>query len=50
MTGLGLALALTERGWVPDWLARKGIRGLIRQRLEEERLRGVAANKERPLM
>jgi cyclopropane-fatty-acyl-phospholipid synthase len=46
MTGLSLALAIAEKGWVPDWLARTGIRRLIRQRLKEEELRGVAASKE----
>ena len=45
MTGLRLALALAEKGLMPDWLARKGIRGLIRQRLREERLGSATANR-----
>jgi cyclopropane-fatty-acyl-phospholipid synthase len=31
-----LAIRLCERGWLPDWLIRMGMRSLIRQRLADE--------------
>ena len=30
------AIDLVERGWLPDWVARAGIRRLLRQRLRSE--------------
>lgn len=29
-------IAAAERGWVPDWLARRGIRSLLRRRLRDQ--------------
>ncbi len=29
------AIDLAERGWVPDWLTRRGIRGLLKERMRE---------------
>ena len=36
-----VALALAERGFVPDWMVRRGIRRLLRQRLQRESERGA---------
>ncbi|MEJ2147652.1 MAG: cyclopropane-fatty-acyl-phospholipid synthase [Acidobacteriota bacterium] len=36
MTGLETALSLVERGYVPDWVSRQGIRRLLEKRLREE--------------
>jgi cyclopropane-fatty-acyl-phospholipid synthase len=47
MTGLGVALTLVERGFVPDWLIRIGIRRLISQRLREEKRREATADRKR---
>jgi cyclopropane-fatty-acyl-phospholipid synthase len=33
---MSLGIELMERGWVPDGLVRRGIRGLLRERLQEE--------------
>ncbi len=38
---MSLALDLVERGWVPDFMTRRGIRKLLETRLEEERARGA---------
>ena len=38
----GLAMSLAERGRLPDWLIRHGIRRLLRRRLHQERARAVA--------
>ena len=35
MSAAGLAIRGTERGWIPDWLVRRGIRHLLRARLAE---------------
>ena len=35
MSAAGVAIRLTERGWVPDWMVRQGIRRLLRARLAE---------------
>ncbi len=35
-----VALALAERGLVPDWIVRRGIRRLLRNRLRQESKRG----------
>ena len=32
------AIGWAERGWVPDWLIRRGIRQLLAQRLTDERV------------
>jgi len=37
MKGLSTAIELVEKGLIPDWLIRKGIRKLLEQRLEESR-------------
>ncbi|MCU0981472.1 MAG: cyclopropane-fatty-acyl-phospholipid synthase family protein [Pirellulaceae bacterium] len=29
-------IAIAERGWLPDWLIRRGIRGLLAERLRQE--------------
>lgn len=34
---MSIGIALAERGLVPDWMTRAGIRGLLRTRLKEER-------------
>ncbi len=39
------ALALAERGWLPDWAVRWGIRRLLRRRLIGEDAGGVEANR-----
>lgn len=39
----GGLMGLAERGWLPDLLIRRGIRGLLKQRLEEEADRGDRA-------
>ena len=35
MSAAGLAVGAAERGWVPDWMVRRGIRRLLRARLAE---------------
>lgn len=40
-------LGLAERGWLPDWLIRVGIRRLCAQRLYQERLGGMEVAAER---
>ena len=35
MIAAGLAIRWTERGWVPDWMVRRGIRRLLQARLAE---------------
>src|ERR1700743_3736008 len=40
-------LGWAERGWLPDWLIRVGIRRLCNRRLDQERLGGVEAAVER---
>ena len=38
MSAAGIAIRWTERGWVPDWMVRRGIRHLLRARLAEVRV------------
>ena len=38
------AIELAERGWIPDWLVRVGIRRLLTQRLKQQRSRESAIN------
>ncbi len=37
MSAASLAIRWTERGWIPDWVVRRGIRRLLRARLAEIR-------------
>jgi cyclopropane-fatty-acyl-phospholipid synthase len=42
-----LSFSALERGWLPDWLIRAGIRRLLRARLEDERRGGIEVRQAR---